>query len=132
MDLFLIFCPVVLIYVSFFFFFFPVPYSLVAQMVKNLPAMQETWVLSMDWEFPLEKRKATHSRIMAWRIPWTVWSMGSQSQTWLSNFHFHHTLFYTVALFCSLSSWRLISPAPFFFLKNTLAIWGLLCVHTHF
>ena len=46
--------------------------SLIAQMVKNLPAMQETWVQSLGWEDPLEKGKATHSSILAWRIPWTV------------------------------------------------------------
>ena len=40
--------------------------------------MQETWVLSLGWEDPLEKGKATHSSILAWRIPWTVQSMGSQ------------------------------------------------------
>ena len=39
---------------------------------KNLPAMQETWVQSLGWEDPLEKGKATHSSILAWRIPWTV------------------------------------------------------------
>ena len=46
--------------------------SLVAQLVKNLPAMQDTWVRSLGWEDPLEKGKATHSSILAWRIPWTV------------------------------------------------------------
>ena len=46
--------------------------SLVAQLVKNLPAMWETWVQSLDWEDPLEKGKATHSSILAWRFPWTV------------------------------------------------------------
>ena len=46
--------------------------SLVAQLVKNPPAMQETWVQSLGWEDPLEKGKATHSSILAWRIPWTV------------------------------------------------------------
>ena len=46
--------------------------SLVAQLVKNLPAMQETWARSLGWEDPLEKGKATHSSILAWRIPWTV------------------------------------------------------------
>ena len=51
--------------------------SLVAQLVKNLPAMQETWVRSLGWEDPLEKGKATHSSILSWRIPWTVQSMGS-------------------------------------------------------
>ena len=43
--------------------------SLVAQLVKNLPAMWETWVRSLSWEDPLEKGKATHSSILAWRIP---------------------------------------------------------------
>ena len=45
--------------------------SLVVQMVKNLPAMQETQVQSLGWEDPLEKGMATHSSILAWRIPWT-------------------------------------------------------------
>ena len=45
--------------------------SLVAQMVKNLPSMQETWVQSPGWEDPLEKGMATHSSILAWRIPQT-------------------------------------------------------------
>ena len=42
-----------------------------AQTVKNLPAMQETWVLSLGLENPLEKGTATHSSILVWRIPWT-------------------------------------------------------------
>ena len=46
--------------------------SLVALLVKNPPAMQETWVRSLGWGGPLEKGKATHSSILAWRIPWTV------------------------------------------------------------
>ena len=41
------------------------------QLVKNLPAMPETWVQSLGWDDPLEKGKATHSSILAWRIPWT-------------------------------------------------------------
>ena len=45
--------------------------SLVAQTIKNPPAMQETWVQSRGWEDPLEKGMATHSNILAWRIPWT-------------------------------------------------------------
>ena len=52
--------------------------SLVAQLVKNLPAIQETWVGSLGWEDPLEKGKTTHSSILAWRIPWGIQSMGSQ------------------------------------------------------
>ena len=56
---------------------------LVAQMVKNLPAMQETWVRSLGWEDTLSKEMATHSSILAWRIPWTedsgrLQSMGLQ------------------------------------------------------
>ena len=54
---------------------YPLQYSwasLVAQLIKNLPAMQETWVPSLGWEDPLEKGMATHSSILAWRIPWTV------------------------------------------------------------
>ena len=54
--------------------------SLVAQLVKNLPAMWETSVQPLGWEDPLEKGKATHSSILAWGIPWTLWGV-SQSQT---------------------------------------------------
>ena len=53
---------------------YPLKYSwafLVAQMVKNLPVMQETWVRSLGWEDPLGKGMATHSSILTWRIPWT-------------------------------------------------------------
>ena len=46
--------------------------SFVAQLVKNLPAMRETWVQPLGWEDALEKGKATHTSILAWRIPWTV------------------------------------------------------------
>ena len=61
-----------------------VSYSvLVAQTVKNQPAMWETWVRSLGWEDPLEEDMTTHSSILAWRIPWTgepdgLWSTGSQ------------------------------------------------------
>ena len=54
---------------------YPVQYSwasLVVQLVKNLPAMWETWVQSLSWENPPEKGKATHSSILAWRIPGTA------------------------------------------------------------
>ena len=53
--------------------------SLVAQMLKRLPAVQETWVRSLGWEDPLEKEMATHSSILAWRIPWTEKPGGLQS-----------------------------------------------------
>ena len=54
-----------------------------AHTVKHLPAVQETWVQSLDWEDPLEKEMATHSSTLAWKIPWTeepdrLQSMGSQ------------------------------------------------------
>ena len=53
--------------------------SLESQMVKNLPAMRETWVLSLRREDTLEKGMATHSSILAWRIPWTEEPGGLQS-----------------------------------------------------
>ena len=52
--------------------------SLEAQLVKNPATMLEIWVPSLGWEDPLEKGEATHSSILAWRIPWTLQSMGSQ------------------------------------------------------
>ena len=52
---------------------------LVAQLVKNLPAVQETWVRYLGWEDPLEKEVATHSRILAWKISWTEEPGGLQS-----------------------------------------------------
>ena len=58
-----------------------------AHLVKNLPALQETWVRSLGWKNPLEKGKATHYSILAWRIPWTIGM--DIGQTRLSDFHFH-------------------------------------------
>ena len=49
-----------------------------AELVKNPPAMREIWGRSLGWKDPLEKGKATHSSILAWRTPWTIESMGSQ------------------------------------------------------
>ena len=68
---------------------YPPQYSwafLVAQLVKNSPAMQEAWVGSLGWEDPLEKGKATHSSILAWRIPWTSHGV-TKRQAQLSDFH---------------------------------------------
>ena len=70
--------------------------SLIAQLVKNLPAMKETWVRFLGWEDPLEKEMATHSSILAWRIPWTeesgrLQSMGSQESDttyWLNCYYY--------------------------------------------
>ena len=59
---------------------YPLQYSwasLVTQLVKNPPAMQETWVRSLGWEDPLEKENAIHSSILAWRVPWAVYSLWS-------------------------------------------------------
>ena len=53
--------------------------SLIAQLVKNLPAMQETWVQFQGWEDRLEKEMAIHSSILAWKIPWTEEPGGLQS-----------------------------------------------------
>ena len=52
-----------------------------AQLVKNPPTRRETWVRSLGWEDPLETGTATHSSVLAWRIPWTVQSMGSQRES---------------------------------------------------
>ena len=69
--------------------------SLVAQTVKHLSAMQETWVQSLGWEDPLEKEMAAHSSILAWKIPWTaeparLQFMGSQRvrHDWVTSLHF--------------------------------------------
>ena len=64
---------------------------MVAQVVRNLPAMQETWVLSLGWEDPLEEGMATHSSILAWRMPvgrgawWATVHGVTKSQAQLSN-----------------------------------------------
>ena len=61
---------------------YPLQYSwasLVAQTVKNPPAIGDTWVQSLGWEDPLEEGMATHSRILAWRIPWTKEPGGHRS-----------------------------------------------------
>ena len=63
-----------------------------AQLVKNLPTMQETWVRSLGWKDPLEKGMATHSSILAWRIPWTI--------------HFH-ALEKEMATHSSVLAWRI-------------------------
>ena len=81
---------------------------LVAQMVKNLPAMQETWVRALDQEDPLEKGMAIHSSILAWRIPWTeepdgLQILGSQrvGKDWVTN-----TATATATSYLSYKSWR--------------------------
>ena len=61
---------------------------LVVQKVKNLPTMRETWVRSLAWEDPLEKGKATHSSIRAWRNPWTAWGRKDSDTTEQLSLHF--------------------------------------------
>ena len=72
--------------------------SLVAQMVKNLPAMLETWVRSLSLEYPLQKETATHSSILAWRFPWaedpgSPWGLKESDMTELLT---HTRLFLTL------------------------------------
>ena len=82
-------------------------FSLVAQMVKNMPSMQETWVRSLGWEDPLEEGVETHSSILACRIPSTEEPGGLQSTglqkvsymtEWLTRWHLHSQLFYWLPL----------------------------------
>ena len=63
--------------------------SLVAQTIKNLPVVQETWVPFLSWEGPQKNEMATCPSILAWRIPWTVYSpWGYKESSWLNDFHF--------------------------------------------
>ena len=72
--------------------------SLIAQLVKNPPAMWETLLLFLGWEDPLEKGKAKHASILPWRIPWTVHGV-AKSRTGLSNFHFHFSTITRLSIF---------------------------------
>ena len=71
--------------------------SFVAQLVKNRPSLRKTWVWSLGWEDPLEKGRATHSSILAWRIPWNIQSTGSQraGHDWVT---FTFTFLWVVAM----------------------------------
>ena len=80
---------------------------MVAQTLKCLPAMWETWVLSLGWEDPLEKEMATHSSVLAWRIPWMeepggLQSIGSQSRTRLRDFTVFIIISPVLGLHCSM------------------------------
>ena len=99
-------CFRLLCIIWFFFFFlttalFSRRASLVAQTVKRLPAMRETWIRFLGREDILEKDMAIHSSTLAWKIPWMeepdrLQSMGSQSRTWLSDFTFFHLYFHII------------------------------------
>ena len=83
------------LFLGFFFFFLMNFHTILVknQLVQNPPAMQETWVRSLGQEEPLEKGKATHSTILAWRIPWTVCSWGHKELDTAErlSLHFHLT-----------------------------------------
>ena len=68
--------------------------SLMAQLVKNPPAMRETWVRSVGWKDPLEKGKVTHSSILAWRIPWSRKELDTTEQVSL---HFKHHIYLRIS-----------------------------------
>ena len=89
--------------------------SLVAQTIKNLPAMQEIWVPFPGWEDPLEKEMATHSRILPWRIPWTEEPGGLQSMVLQRVRHDWETNNFTFT-FSEAAYWvSLFSPMNWFF-----------------
>jgi len=110
-------CLLVII-VSIFCMLHPDLHFLVAQLVKNLPEMQETWVQSLGCEDPLEKRKATHSSILAWRIP--CQSMGSQrvGHDWATFTSLHYT-----ADRLSLCDFHVTSPALIHFTSPALILY---------
>ena len=108
---------------------YPLQYSwasLVAQLVKNLPAVLEGWVQSLGWEDPLEKGKATHSSGLKNSMDWTVHGV-TKGRTWLSNFHFRHqvshishgTISKTFGYFLKRKFWILLNCYSFFFTKLT-------------
>ena len=77
--------------------------SLVAHRVKRLPAVQETWVWSLGWEYPLEKEMATHSNTLAWRIPKTEGPSGLQFMGSTEQLHFHFHTYGTSILISNFS-----------------------------
>ena len=90
-----------------------------AQLIKNLPAIREILVQSLGLEDPLEKGKATHSSILAWRIPWSVFHGVAKSRKRLSDSHFHFTFVYSTSVilqtfFLSLCSSFFLSFLPSF------------------
>ena len=99
--------------------------TLVAQLVKNLPAMRETWVRSLGWEDLLEKGNATHYSNLAWRIPWTIVHGITKSWTQLSNFYFSDFIIFLLIkdLF---SGWQF--PVLSGLLTNFSSIWMLITI----
>ena len=105
--------------------------SVVAQLVKNPPAMWETWVRSLGWEVPLEEGMATHSSILAWRMPtdrgaWWVAIHGvAKSQTWLSSqTELNWTELDTGSFLCMSPSWSLSVCLNFLLIKTPVRLDG--------
>ena len=113
--------------------------SVVARMVQNLPAMQETQVWSLDWEDPLEKGMETHTSILAWRIPWKeeadgLESMGSQrvghdwatNTDWLTDRWWHMQVYRQIGAY-SRGAWVFKRIQWFQFFKHLISfsIWRL-------
>ena len=74
------------------------------QTIKNPPAMQESWVRSLGWEDPLEKGKATHSSILAWKIPWTIYSpWGHKESDMTERLSLHFTSLHFTSLHASIA-----------------------------
>ena len=96
---------------------------LVVQLVKNPPVMRQTWVQSLGWEDPLEKGTATHSSVLAWRIPLTVYHGVTKSQTQVSNFFTTFTFQGT-----RVQEWEGVKLSPFQRLRERapLGIWWLI------
>ena len=112
--------------------------SLVAQLVKNLLAVRETWVRSLGWEGPLEEGMATHSSILAWRIPWTeepggLQSMGSHRirHNWvIKRTHTHtHTHTHTRLLLAKIVGW--FEHQQRWYLQCAEIPWTVTYTHTH-
>ena len=108
--------------------------SLVTQMVKNLPAVQENWVRSLGWEDPLEKGMAPHSSFLAWRIPWTeklsrLQSMGPQKvrYDWVTD-NFSHFRYTTRRPLAKPSQGKWDRWPDFFNIWLKRMQWGNLCI----
>ena len=110
---------------------YPLQYSwasLVAQLVKNLPAVWETWVQSLGWEDPLEKGRATHSSILAWRIPWTIsspWGHKELDTTEQLSLHFITEGASTGRVYATSISWGGLHHWAVWYVEGTAVVWCL-------
>ena len=117
-------------HICYWFLFIAFWASLVAQMVKRLPAMRETRVWSLGWEDLLEKEMATHSSILAWRIPWTeepgrLQSMGLQrvGHDWVTSLFFSVPVFSLPLFLCLCSfNWSILWNSIFLFFLSIIII----------